>query len=130
MAKVSAKKASEPKVKKEVTPKTKVVTPKAVKESAPSTKKTSSPRKAAGKAIAIDIACEQAVLVLSKAGVESQLQSELAWCIGSYHHDQNPIGLIENGKRALEALKALKAKSEKAVPSKILTDLEKALIQG
>jgi hypothetical protein len=130
MAKVNTKKASEPKAKKETAPKAKEAAPKAAKEVAPAVKKTTTPNKAVAKTIAIDSACEQAVLVLNKAGVESQLQAELAWCIGSYHHDQNPIGLIENGKRALVALKAMKAKNAKAVPSKVVTDLEKALNQA
>jgi azurin len=130
MAKVSAKKTSEPKAKKEATPKAKEAAPKAVKEVAPIVKKTTAPSKAVAKTISIDSACEQVVIVLNKAGVESQLQAELSWCIGSYHHDQNPIGLIENGKRALVALKALKAKNAKAVPSKVVTDLEKALNQA
>jgi hypothetical protein len=126
MAKSSAKKATEPKAKKEATLKAKEAAPKVTKEVAPKAKKPA-PRKADTKTVAIDTACEQALIILSKAGVEHQLQSEIAWCIGSYHHDQNPVGLIENGKRALEVLNALKAKSAKAVPAKVITDLQKAL---
>lgn len=75
----------------------------------------------------IDKANEQALTTLQQLNIEENLQSDIQWCLGSYRHDQNPIGLIETGRRALDALKAAKAKNTKAVTAKVISDLQKAL---
>jgi hypothetical protein len=114
MAKATAKKTTEKTVKKTETP-----------------AKKAAPRKTAkASAITIDQACEQALETLKNLGHEENLQSEIAWCIGSYRFDNNPIGLLQNGTRALEVLRAAKAKNAKAVPAKVISDLQKALGQA
>lgn len=107
MAKATAKKATET----------------AVKKAAP--KKT-----AKASAVSLDKACEQALDKLKSLSIEPQLQADIEWCLGSYRHDHNPIGLLQNGARALEALNAAKSKNAKAVPAKIIKDLQKALQQA
>jgi hypothetical protein len=59
--------------------------------------------------------------------LDPQLQSDIEWCLGSFSHDKNPIGLFETGDRALEMLKTELAKKTKGVTTKLVADLEKAL---
>lgn len=107
MAKATAKKTTEPSVKK------------------------AAPKKASkASAVSIDKACEQALSKLKSLSIEPQLQADIEWCLGSYRNDHNPIGLIQNGGRALEALNTAKSKNAKAVPAKIINDLQKALQQA
>ncbi|MBL0743804.1 hypothetical protein [Chryseolinea lacunae] len=95
-------------------------------------KKTSAAAKpkAAPKAaatVAIDKVCEDALKTLKALGIESQLQSDLEWCLGSYSADKNPTGLYEMADRALVVFNAEKAKKTKGVTAKLTGDLEKAL---
>ena len=107
MAKATAKKATETPVKK------------------------AAPIKAAkASAVSLDKACEQALDKLKNLSIEPQLQADMEWCLGSYRHDHNPIGLLQNGALALEVLNAAKSKNAKAVPAKVINDLQKALQQG
>jgi hypothetical protein len=64
---------------------------------------------------------------LKELGIEEQLQADLAWCIGSYQHDGNPVGLIENAGRALEVLKAAHATKTKGITAKLIKDIEEAI---
>jgi hypothetical protein len=59
--------------------------------------------------------------------LEPGLQSEITWCLGSYHHDQNPIGLFEKATLALEVFKSAQAKKTKGVTAKLIADIEKVL---
>ncbi|MBX2962791.1 MAG: hypothetical protein KF687_09780 [Cyclobacteriaceae bacterium] len=70
---------------------------------------------------------EQVIEKLQALNDEHQLQADIAWCLGSYRYDKNPVGLIQNCTLALVALKRIKTKNAKAVPTKLITDLEKAL---
>lgn len=90
----------------------------AVKKSVPK-KKTSPP------SLTIDKANEAALKALKKLSIEEALQHDIEWCLGSYGYDNNPVGLIETGKRAITALRAVKAKNSRAVSLKLITDLEK-----
>ncbi|MCU0358241.1 MAG: hypothetical protein MUE95_11745 [Cyclobacteriaceae bacterium] len=110
MAKATAKKTTESVTKKAEAP---------VKKSAP--------KKTAKAGVSIDQACESALDKLKNLSIEPQLQSDIEWCLGSYRFDGNPVGLFQNGARALEVLAAARAKSAKAVPAKLITDLQKAL---
>ncbi len=85
------------------------------------TKTTATPSYDLGKA------SEEALKKLQELGIEQQLQSDLAWCIGSYNHDKNPSGLYEMAGRALDVLTAEKNKKTKGVTVKLVGDLEKAL---
>ncbi|NBP70118.1 MAG: hypothetical protein EBU52_15400 [Cytophagia bacterium] len=75
----------------------------------------------------MDKVSEAALAALKKLNVEEKLQQDIAWCLGSYSHDNNPVGLIETAKRALTVLKAAKAKNTKAVTVKLISDLEKVI---
>jgi hypothetical protein len=75
----------------------------------------------------IEQVSEEALKKLQSLGIEEQLQSELAWCLGSYRFDRNPSGLYEIAGRVLTVLNAEKAKKTKGVTVKLIGDLEKAL---
>jgi hypothetical protein len=64
---------------------------------------------------------------LQTLGLESGLQSDIVWCLGSYKHDQNPVGLVETSTKAIAVLKAELAKKTKGVTAKFISDLEKGL---
>ena len=111
MAKVSVKKSPSAPAKKTAAPRAK-----------------SKPKTAS--AVSIDKACEQALSKLSALKIESQLQADIAWCLGSFRHDNNPVGLYQVGAIALDVLTAEKAKNAKSVPTKVISDLKKALKQA
>ncbi len=64
---------------------------------------------------------------LKSLGIEEQLQADIAWCIGSYSYDKNPVGLIENAKKALDVFKEALAKKTKGVTAKLIKDIETAI---
>ncbi len=78
-------------------------------------------------AILIEKACVEAKQKLEALGVEQTIQEELAWVIGSYSYDSNPVGLYEIGGKALEALKEVKKGSPRKVSKKLIDTLEKAI---
>ena len=71
-------------------------------------------------------ACIDAKSKLEKLGIEENIQAELAWVIGSYNYDKNPVGLYEIGNKALIALKDYKTEKPRLVSKKFIEDLEKA----
>ena len=75
----------------------------------------------------IEKASEDALQKLQELGINDQLQRDLEWCLGSYRADQNPVGLYENARKALEVLRNEKDKKTKGVTAKFITDLEKAV---
>lgn len=95
-------------------------------------KKAAAPRSKAKAtpSLSIDKVSEQVIEKLQSLNAEPQLQADIAWCLGSYRYDKNPVGLIQNCTIALSVLKTVKAKNAKAVPAKLITDLEKALKQA
>lgn len=60
-------------------------------------------------------------------GIAEQLVSEIEWCLGSYAHDQNPVGLYQKGEEAYATLEDYKKSNARKVPKKLLEDLSKAL---
>lgn len=62
---------------------------------------------------------------LEKLNVDSKLHAELSWCWNSFLADQNPIGVIEKSKEALELLKSKREENARAVAKKLVDDLEK-----
>ena len=78
-------------------------------------------------AILIEKACVEAKQKLGTLGVEQTIQEELAWVIGRYNYDSNPVGLYEIGGKALEALKEVKKGSPRKVSKKLIDTLEKAV---
>jgi hypothetical protein len=78
-------------------------------------------------AILIEKACLEAKEKLETLGVEQSIQEELAWVIGSYNYDSNPVGLYEIGGKALGALREVKKGSPRKVSKKLIDTLEKAI---
>jgi hypothetical protein len=64
---------------------------------------------------------------LKNLNLESGLQSDIVWCLGSYRHDQNPVGLLEKAKQALTLFKAEQAKKTKGITAKFISDIESVL---
>ncbi|HLZ16700.1 MAG TPA: hypothetical protein VKQ08_06660 [Cyclobacteriaceae bacterium] len=64
---------------------------------------------------------------LKTLSLEPGLQSDIVWCLGSYHHDHNPVGLFEKVEQALTLFKAEQAKKTKGLTAKFIGDIEKAL---
>lgn len=102
------------------------------KASTPAKKKVSEPKaktsaKKKSSTITIETVSEQVVNQLQLLAIQSDLQNEIEWCLGSFRHDQNPAGLLQAGEKALTVLRVERAKSTKSVPAKLITDLEKVL---
>ena len=96
------------------------------------TVKAAAPKKAAvSKTVsvtdAIEKVCMDALAKLKALNIEPQLQSDIEWCLGSYSHDKNPVGLYEMGERAIEVFKAEMSKKTKGVTAKFVIDLEKVV---
>ncbi len=64
---------------------------------------------------------------LEKLKLNDTLVSELSYCWVSFKSDNNPVGVIEKGKKAVDILKEAREKNSKAVSKKLIEDLEKAL---
>lgn len=95
------------------------------------TGKTSGTKKtkptAAPKAIPIESVCEKILDKLRALNLEPALQNDIAWCLGSYRHDGNPIGLYQMAARALPVLNDARVKNARSVPATLITSLQKAL---
>lgn len=102
------------------------------KAAAKATKEKAAPKKVAAKkssnaAPAIDKIAKDALGKLKTLKADAQLQADLEWCIGSYQHDKNPVGLIENLDKALGVFKTELARKTKGITAKFIADIEKAL---
>lgn len=92
------------------------------------TKTSRAPRaKASSDNNGIEKVSEEVLQKLQELGIEEQLQRDIQWCLGSYRADNNPVGLVQNARKALVVLKGEKDKKTKGVTSKLITDLEKAV---
>jgi hypothetical protein len=94
------------------------------KESKAPATKTSKVKAAGG---SIEKASVDALEKLKTLGIESELQNDIEWCLGSYRADGNPVGLINMIERAITVFKSEQAKKTKGVTAKFMTDLEKAV---
>ena len=104
MAKVSAKTAA---------PKGKTTTP-------AKTKKASSSDE-------LEKTAEEILKKLQSLDTHKQLQADIEWCIGSYRHDKNPVGLLQSIKQSHAVLKDELAKKSKGITAKFVSDVEKVL---
>ena len=59
--------------------------------------------------------------------LDHQLQADIEWCLGSYSHDNNPVGLIDALQRASLLFKGELTKKTKGVTAKLVTDIDEAL---
>ncbi len=91
------------------------------------TGKSSTPAAVKSKTLAIEKVSEQVLSKLQALNLEAGLQADIQWCLGSYRHDKNPVGLFEMGRKAVPVLKAAAEKNKKSVSAKLIADLEKAL---
>ena len=73
--------------------------------------------------------CQEAYKKLEQIYNDSftPVKDKLAWCIGSYSYDKNPVGLYEVGAEALDALKSYKKEKPRLVSKKLIENLEKAI---
>ena len=94
------------------------------------TKKAAAPAKKIAKAkttLNIVKVSESILDKLKTLNLEPGLQSDIVWCLGSYRHDQNPVGLLEKAAQALTLFKAAQAKKTKGITAKFISDIESAL---
>lgn len=90
--------------------------------------KTANPKTAKPKSPESILSIGEVVLQkLELLNIDPRLQSEIQWCLGSFKHDQNPVGLLEKLADALPLLKAEHAKKTKGITAKLIGDLEKTL---
>jgi hypothetical protein len=59
--------------------------------------------------------------------VDHQLQSEIEWCLGSYRHDKNPVGLIQTAERAIGIFKTSLARKTKGITPKFVATIEASI---
>jgi hypothetical protein len=73
--------------------------------------------------------CQLALETLTKLNRSetTELQSKLAWCIGSYDYDKNPSGIYEYGVVALETMKTIKTENPRKINKKVIEGLEVGL---
>jgi hypothetical protein len=74
----------------------------------------------------IEKASTDALEKLKALGIETELQNDIEWCLGSYRADGNPVGLFSMVERAIMVFKSEQAKKTKGVTAKFVADLEKA----
>jgi hypothetical protein len=98
-------------------------------ESKASPKKVAVKKTAAKKVkVSTDIEAVSKVVLKKLIALEldPQLQADLEWCLGSYSHDQNPIGLIEALKHASRVFATELARKTKGVTAEFLAEIEEA----
>jgi hypothetical protein len=88
-------------------------------------KKAKAPAKPKAKALEYEKVSKSILEKLKSLNLDHQLQSDMVWCLGSYSHDKNPIGLIEMAQRATAVFKSELAKKTKGVTAKFIAEVEK-----
>lgn len=99
------------------------------KEKSGTPRSKGTPKTSAQKTAKVDIEkiSEQVLSKLQALKIEHGLQADIQWCIGSYRHDKNPVGLYQMIERALPVLKSQREKNQRSVAAKLIADIEKAL---
>ena len=103
---------------------------KAITKTSATKVKKAAPVKSTAKVSSVDPLQKVSMETLKKLqtlNIQQQLQADLEWCLGSYTHDKNPVGLVDAVSRSLSALKTEQAKKTKGVTAKFIGDLEKIL---
>lgn len=72
-------------------------------------------------------ACEISLAKLNDLDIEHALQSEINWCLASFHNDKNPIGLYQMAERSIVVFKGELSKKTKGVTAKLIKDIEQAI---
>ncbi|WP_372753730.1 hypothetical protein [Labilibaculum sp.] len=75
--------------------------------------------------------CQEALTCLNKPGnaAYDEIKAKLAYVIGSYNYDKNPVGLYEIGALALSALEEISAEKPRKVKKTLLKNLKESLLQ-
>ncbi len=58
--------------------------------------------------------------------LDQQLQADLEWCLGSFSHDKNPVGLVEALKHASQVFATELARKTKGVTAAFVAEIEEA----
>jgi hypothetical protein len=90
-------------------------------------KKAAAAPKSKTSAPSIEKVSEETLKKLHELGLDSQLQADLEWCLGSYKADKNPAGLYDMLEKALSAFTAAKENKTKGITTKLTGDVEKIL---
>ena len=90
-------------------------------------KKASTTPKVKASSISIEKVSHDTMKKLAELGLDSQLQADIEWCLGSYKSDNNPAGLYEMAERALKVFTVEKEKKTKGITAKVIGDLEKVI---
>lgn len=70
----------------------------------------------------------QAILAkLQALNLDSKLQADLEWCLGSYRSDKNPVGLYQMLGRALQLFESEQKKKTKGITLKLIGDVKKVV---
>jgi hypothetical protein len=77
--------------------------------------------------VSLDNTGEGVLKKLKDLGLDTQLQADLEWCLGSYRADQNPSGLYDMLERSLGVLNTAKENKTKGITAKLTGDIEKVL---
>ena len=90
-------------------------------------KKASTAPKSKTSSLSIEKVSMDTLNKLAELGLETQLQADIEWCLGSYKSDNNPTGLFEMAERALKVFAIEKEKKTKGITAKLIGDLEKLI---
>jgi hypothetical protein len=85
------------------------------------------PASASKATLSLDNTGEDVLKKLRDLGLDTQLQADLEWCLGSYRADQNPTGLYDMLERSLGVLNTAKENKTKGITAKLTGDIEKVL---
>jgi len=98
------------------------------KTAAKAPKKAAAPKpKAKSSAPSIQKVSEDVLRVLLNLDLGGPLQSDIVWCLGSYKHDKNPVGLLQKMEQSLVLLMEEKQKKTKGITAKLILDIESVL---
>ena len=97
------------------------------KAAKPAKKSVASSKSKASDGKLIEKINEESLKKLIALNIEPGLQAEIQWCLGSYRNDKNPSGLYLMAEKALQVFTLIADKDPKAIPSKFLGDIKKAL---
>lgn len=97
-------------------------TVKSISPAAKSTKKAS-----ASPSVDIEKISQSILAKLQALNLDTRLQADLEWCLGSYRSDKNPVGLYQMLERALKLFESEQQKKTKGITLKLINDLKKVL---
>ncbi|MFM7485385.1 MAG: hypothetical protein ACKO13_00555 [Cytophagales bacterium] len=91
----------------------------------PYSKKAATPK--ATQSVDIERVSKDILEKLKATKLAPALQSEIEWCLGSYSHDKNPVGLYQTAEKSLAVFIEAKNNKIKGITAKLIADIEKAI---